>query len=91
MTTSRSAAELPFLSAEMVLAGGLRGAGDTRTPMWVTLAGTALLRLTVVYLFVVAWGWGLAGVWWGTAVDWAGRTLLIWVLFRRGKWKQVRV
>ena len=86
-----SAAELPFLSAQMVLAGGLRGAGDTRTPMWVTLAGTALLRLAVVYLFVVVLGWGLAGVWWGTAVDWAGRTALIWVLFRRGKWKKVRV
>jgi putative MATE family efflux protein len=86
-----SAAELPFLSAEMVLAGGLRGAGDTRTPMWVTLAGTAFLRLAVVYLFVIVLGWGLAGVWWGTAVDWAGRTALIWVLFRRGKWKQARV
>lgn len=86
-----SAAELPFLSAQMVLAGGLRGAGDTRTPMWVTLAGTAFLRLAVVYLFVVVLGWGLAGVWWGTAVDWAGRTALIWVLFRRGRWKKVQV
>jgi len=86
-----SAAEVPFLSAQMVLAGGMRGAGDTRTPMWVTLAGTAFLRLAVVYLFVEVLGWGLAGVWWGTAVDWAGRTALIWALFRRGRWKGVRV
>lgn len=86
-----SAAELPFLSAQMVLAGGLRGAGDTRTPMWVTLFGTAFLRVIVVYLLAVVLGWGLAGVWWGTAVDWAGRATLIWVLFRRGKWKKVRV
>jgi len=91
MAVRISAAELPFLSAQMVLAGGLRGAGDTRTPMWVTLAGTAFLRLAVVYLLAVVLDWGLAGVWWGTAVDWAGRTALIWVLFRRGKWKQVRV
>ncbi len=86
-----SAAELPFLSAQMVLAGGLRGAGDTRTPMWVTLFGTAFLRVAVVYLLAVVLGWGLAGVWWGTAADWAGRAALIWVLFRRGKWKKVKV
>jgi len=86
-----AAAEQPFLAAQMVLAGGLRGAGDTRTPMWVSLFGVACLRLVVVYLFAVTLGWGLAGVWWGTAVDWAGRSALIWALFRRGRWKEVRV
>lgn len=86
-----AAAEQPFLAAQMVLAGGLRGAGDTRTPMWVSLFGVACLRLVVVYLFAVVLGWGLAGVWWGTAVDWAGRSALIWTLFRRGRWKRVRV
>ncbi|MGB9724386.1 MAG: MATE family efflux transporter [Chloroflexia bacterium] len=86
-----AAAEQPFLAAQMVLAGGLRGAGDTRTPMWVSLFGVAGLRLVVVYLFAVVLDWGLAGVWWGTAVDWAGRSALIWALFRRGWWKEVRV
>ncbi len=86
-----AAAEQPFLAAQMVLAGGLRGAGDTRTPMWVSLFGVACLRLVVVYLFAVVLGWGLPGVWWGTTVDWAGRSILIWALFRRGRWKEVRV
>jgi len=56
-----------------------------------TSFGVACLRLVVVYLFAVTLGWGLAGVWWGTAVDWAGRSALIWALFRRGRWKEVRV
>ncbi len=86
-----AAAEQPFLAAQMVLAGGLRGAGDTRTPMWVSLFGVACLRVVVVYLFAVVLGWGLAGVWWGTTVDWAGRSALIWLLFRRGRWKEVQV
>ncbi len=86
-----AAVEQPFLAAQMVLSGGLRGAGDTRTPMWVSLFGVACLRLVVVYLFAVVLGWGLAGVWWGTAVDWAGRSTLIWALFRRGRWKEVQV
>lgn len=86
-----AAAEQPFLAVQMVLAGGLRGAGDTRTPMWVTLFGVACLRVAVVYLFAIVLGWGLAGVWWGTAVDWAGRAGLLWFLFRRGAWKRTRV
>ncbi|MBN1483684.1 MAG: MATE family efflux transporter [Chloroflexia bacterium] len=91
MAVRIAAVEQPFLGAQMVLAGGLRGAGDTHTPMWVTLFGVAFLRVAVVYLFAVALGWGLAGVWWGTAVDWAGRSMLIWWFFRRGKWKALRV
>ncbi len=86
-----AAAEQPSIAVQMVLSGGLRGAGDTRTPMWVTLFGTVFLRLAVVYLFVVVLQWGLPGVWWGTAVDWAGRALLIWAFFRRGRWKKVPV
>ena len=86
-----SAAEQPFLGAEMVLAGSLRGAGDTRSPMWVTLFGAVFLRVAVVYLLAVTLDLGLAGVWWGTAIDWAGRSTLIWFLFRRGKWKRVEV
>ncbi len=86
-----AAVEQVFLGVQMVLAGGLRGAGDTRTPMWVTLLGTTLLRVPVVYLFAVALHGGVAGVWWGTSADWAGRAVLIWFLFRRGKWKGVKV
>ncbi len=86
-----AAVEQVFLGVQMVLAGGLRGAGDTRTPMWVTLFGTTLLRVPVVYLFAVILKGGVAGVWWGTTADWAGRAMLIWFLFRRGKWKGVKV
>lgn len=86
-----AAAEQPFLGAQMVLAGGLRGAGDTLTPMLVTLFGVAFIRVAVVYLFAVAFDWGLAGVWWGTAVDWAGRSVLIWLFFRWGRWKKRRI
>ncbi len=86
-----SAAELLGIGIEMILAGGMRGAGDTRTPMYVTIAGVLLLRLPVVYLLAITLGWGLAGVWWGTAIDWTGRTILLWFLFRRGHWKTLKL
>jgi len=86
-----SAAELLGIGIEMVLVGGMRGAGDTRTPMYVTIVGVLLFRLPVVYLLAITLGWGLAGVWWGTAIDWTGRTILLWFLFRRGRWKTLRL
>jgi putative MATE family efflux protein len=86
-----AAAELPALGIDMILAGGLRGAGDTRTPMIVTLVGVLLFRLSLVYLLAIQWGWGLAGVWWGTAIDWTIRALLLWILFLRGRWKTIKL
>jgi Na+-driven multidrug efflux pump len=75
----------------MVTSGSLRGAGDTRAPMYGTLAGTLLFRVPAVYLFAVMLGWGLNGVWLGTAVDWTARAALVYALFRRGDWKRLRL
>ena len=84
-----SALELPFLAFAIILSASLRGAGDTRSPLCVTLVCLVLFRLGVVYLFAIPFGWGLAGVWLGTAVDWAGRTAGLWWFFRRGVWKRI--
>ncbi|MBC7249345.1 MAG: MATE family efflux transporter [Anaerolineae bacterium] len=86
-----AALEQPGIAMQMVIAGSLRGAGDTRTPMLVTLVGVLFFRVAVVYLFAIVLGWGLAGVWLGTAVDWTGRAVLMYSLFRRGTWKATRV
>lgn len=86
-----AALEQPTIAITMVLNGAMRGAGDTRTPMWVTFTGTLLLRVATVYLFVIVFGWGLAGVWLGTAVDWGGRSAITALLYRRGRWKRVQV
>ncbi len=91
MALAIAAAEMPALGLEMILAGGLRGAGDTRSPMVVTLVGVLFLRIAVVYLLAIQMGWGLAGVWWGTAIDWNARALLMWILFRRGRWRERRL
>jgi Na+-driven multidrug efflux pump len=79
------------LALNLVLSAGFQGAGDTRTPMYVTLFGVLIFRVAVVYLFAIVLGWGLRGVWLGTAADWAGRALLTAILFRRGKWREASV
>jgi Na+-driven multidrug efflux pump len=82
--------QLP-IAVQMVISGGLRGAGDMRTPMYATLLGTLFFRVPIVYLFAVVWGWGLDGVWLGTALDWTARAAPLYFLFRRGAWKKIRL
>ena len=86
-----SSLELIGLCTVMILGGCLRGAGDTRTPMIVTLVGTMLLRVPITYLFVIVLDGGLAGVWLATAVDWSVRALVMCLLYLRGRWKTITV
>lgn len=86
-----SALELPGLCSVMIMGGCLRGAGDTRTPMVVTLVGTLLFRVPTTYLFAIVLNGGLPGVWLATAVDWGMRALTMCVLYMRGGWKTVKV
>jgi len=79
------------IGIQMTLAGAMRGAGDTRTPMWVTFFGVLFFRVAAVYLFAIGLGLGLAGVWLGTAADWTGRAALMGLFYRRGRWKRVQV
>ncbi|MBN1583765.1 MAG: MATE family efflux transporter [Anaerolineae bacterium] len=86
-----SALELFGLGSLMILGGCLRGAGDTRTPMIVTMVGTFLFRVPITYLFALVLNGGLKGVWLATAVDWSMRALIMCFLYLRGRWKTVTV
>ena len=88
-----------FLAANQVLGGGMRGAGDTRTPMIVTTVGTWFVRLPVCAVLGLppemtlglGLGLGLKGVWIGTLTDWVVRGVLITIAFRRGRWRKMKV
>ena len=86
-----AAIEQPALAIYMVYSGGLRGAGDTISPMIITIVGTLCFHVPISYLFGITLGWGLAGVWFGSALDWICRAIAIYILYRRGRWKRVRV
>ncbi len=91
MAVQLSALEQPFIAIQNVFGGALRGAGDTRSPMVVSLVGVFFFRITTVYLLAIVLHLGLAGVWIGTAIDWAGRSLVMYILFRQGRWKRLKI
>ncbi len=84
-----SSAELLFMSWTFIIMGALRGAGDTRSPLFVSVASTLVFRLGGTMLLVHVWGLGLPGVWIATAVDWAMRSLGLGLFFVRGAWKHL--
>ena len=51
----------PFSGASMVLAGSLRGAGDTKSVLLITYLGIFLIRIPITYLFLDVLNFGLAG------------------------------
>jgi putative MATE family efflux protein len=81
----------PAQSIQFILAGGLRGAGDTRYPLYSTALGMWVGRVGLGWFFVNVVGLGLPGAWLGMAIDQIVRGVLIALRFRTGKWKEVKV
>ncbi len=86
-----SAFEQPGLAFFMVYTGGLRGAGDTLSPMLITFAGIFIFRIPLVYIFGITLGWGITGVWTATVFDWTARAITAYVFLERGRWKSLQV
>jgi putative MATE family efflux protein len=54
----------PFMAWAIILAGGLMGAGDTRSVMLLMGMSLWIVRIPLCYLFVVILGFGAVSVWW---------------------------
>ena len=81
----------PALAWVMTIAGGLRGVGDTRWVMGITLIGFWGVRLTLAYVLAVTIGLGLVGAWAAMVVDLFVRSILLAFRFRHGGWKELQV
>jgi putative MATE family efflux protein len=81
----------PLFAAAFVFGGGLRGAGDTRAALAITIGSVWGLRLIVAYFLAITLSLGLLGVWLAIGVDFVSRALWFWLRFRSGKWTSLRV
>ncbi len=81
----------PGQAIGIVLAGSLRGAGDTRYPMVTTGLAMWFVRLPVAWLLGIILGFGLAGIYLGWVVDSIVLGFLSWWRYRVGDWKKARL
>lgn len=70
---------------------GLRGAGDTKFVMAVSIASMFLCRIAMSYVFVQGLQMGVMGIWYAQAVDWLVRSAAFWARYLRGRWKTIKV
>lgn len=81
----------PLLGLFMVLAGALKGAGDTKWVMYFTIIGNWGVRLVFSYFLGLKMGLGLNGFWIAMGIDVSVRSILILWRFFSGKWKELDV
>jgi putative MATE family efflux protein len=75
----------------MVLAGGLRGAGDTRYPMLAITASMWLVRIPVALIAVHWLHWGLPGAYLAFVVGSSVECIAAYLRYRAGKWQHLKV
>lgn len=81
----------PFQTSQLILAGGLRGAGDTIWTLISTFIGILIIRVALSYYFVKILLMGLIGAWLAVLIDQFIRWILITVRFKTDKWKDIQI
>lgn len=81
----------PFQSSQFILAGALRGAGDTRATMVITFVTVLLVRPGLALLLINVFHWGLDGAWIALVTDQLLRSALVLLRYNSGKWKKVKI
>jgi putative MATE family efflux protein len=81
----------PMMGFAVVLGHGLRGAGDISSPLLAAVIGGLLVRVTGAWVLAIVLGMGLPGIWIATAMDWTVRTMILGVVFWRGRWRSLEL
>lgn len=80
-----------FYGIGMVMTQAFNGAGDTRTPTWVYFFGFWVFQVPFAYVLHRYTPMGITGVFLAVPVAETLMALVVFFLFRRGKWKTVHV
>jgi len=80
-----------FFALAMVVRNGLRGVGDTKWILGITVISCFAIRLPLAWYLGVHLGHGLVGIWWGLMIELSLRGLFFLARFKFGAWEKVRV
>lgn len=76
----------PMFGLSMLAFGVFRGAGDTKGPFYISIAGMWLLRLPLAYFLLAFTNLGLAAIWIAMACDLTLRGIICLIQYRRFTW-----
>jgi putative MATE family efflux protein len=81
----------PLQSSQFILAGALRGAGDTKATAIITFITVLLVRPFLAMYLINQWNLGLEGAWFAFIADQALRSALVLLRYNSGKWKSIKI
>ncbi|MEO8108599.1 MAG: MATE family efflux transporter [Ginsengibacter sp.] len=80
-----------FYGVGMVMMNAFNGAGDSRTPTWVNLFWFWIFQIPMAYFLALVMHWGPKGVFFSIVITEACITITSVVLFKKGRWKKIKV
>jgi putative MATE family efflux protein len=80
-----------FYAFGMVLVQAFNGAGDTRTPTIMNFFIFWMLQIPLAYLLAIEFSIGTTGVYWTIVISETIFTIVGYFLFKKGRWKTIKV
>jgi putative MATE family efflux protein len=80
-----------FFAYGMVISSAFNGAGDTRTPTIINFVCFWLLEIPLGYLMGINLNMGLEGVCWAVFISESIMAIVLILLFKKGKWKLIKL
>ncbi|MFC2094423.1 MATE family efflux transporter, partial [Bacteroidota bacterium] len=80
-----------FYAFGMVLVQAFNGAGDTRTPTIMNFFIFWLFQIPLAYLLAIELSVGAPGVYWTIVISETIFTIVGYFLFKKGRWKRIKV
>jgi putative MATE family efflux protein len=80
-----------FYAFGMVLVQSFNGAGDTRTPTIMNFCIFWMIQIPLAYLLAIELSLESAGVYWAIVISESTFTIVGYFLFKRGRWKNIKV
>jgi putative MATE family efflux protein len=80
-----------FITLALVYTGGLQGTGDTRSPLYITLASQIAIPIGLCTLIQMLRPLQSADIWTSIVLGHLARCVLSVIRFRQGKWRHIKV
>ncbi|MDN3203628.1 MATE family efflux transporter [Algoriphagus sediminis] len=80
-----------FYAVGMVITQAFNGAGDTRTPAWINIAVLWGLEIPLAYILAFPLEMGYLGIFISISFSHSFHALVAYYIFRKGKWKEMKV
>lgn len=80
-----------FYGYGMVIVQSFNGAGDTRTPTIINLFLYWFFQIPLAYALAMLLDFGASGAFWAVAITESSIAVVAILVFRRGKWKTVKI